>query len=93
MKFLFTRSPDSVVEIRVYPCESLVEFPRFMLPLKLVHQVAKETGLAKHAHLWPDKSLGAAWVAESMPHPGAYKKCLQLLWTRISEWPATELPR
>ena len=53
---------------------------------KLVHQVAKETGVAKQLHLWPDKSLGAAWVVQSMPKPEAYANWLQRLWNRVSEW-------
>jgi hypothetical protein len=57
---------------------------------KLVHQVAKDIGVANRLHLWPDKSLGAAWVVESMPKPAAYEKWLQSLWTRISQWPTTE---
>lgn len=57
---------------------------------KLVHQVAKDIGVANRLHLWPDKSLGAAWVVESMPKPAAYEKWLQSLWTRISQWPTTD---
>ncbi len=56
---------------------------------KFVHQVAKETGVANRLHLWPDKSLGSAWVVESMPKPVDYEKWLQRCWTRISEWPGT----
>jgi hypothetical protein len=54
---------------------------------KLVHQVAEETGVANRLHLWPDKSLGAAWVVETMPKPAAYETWLQRLWSRVSEWP------
>jgi DNA repair photolyase len=35
--------------------------------LKLVHNLAKEIGVADRLHLWPDKSLGSAWVVQSMP--------------------------
>ncbi len=55
---------------------------------KLVHQVAKEIGVAKQLHLWPDKSLGAAWVVQSMPKPEAYEKWLQGRWGKISAWPS-----
>jgi len=55
--------------------------------LKLVHNIAKEIGIGDRLHLWPDKSLGSAWVVQSMPAPGAYEKWLQRYWTRISEWP------
>jgi DNA repair photolyase len=57
--------------------------------LKLVHNIAKEIGVADRLHLWPDKSLGSAWVVQSMPAPAAYEKWLQRYWQRISEWPAT----
>ncbi len=54
---------------------------------KLVHQIAKELGVSKQLHPWPDKSLGAAWIVQSMPKPAAYEKWLQSLWARISAWP------
>jgi DNA repair photolyase len=39
-----------------------------------VKQFAKEHGLSKQLHLWPDATLGSA-------------ACLQKCWSRISEWP------
>ena len=56
---------------------------------KLVHQLAKEIGVNTQLHLWPDKSLGSAWVIQSMPRPEAYQKWLQRIWDRISDWPTT----
>jgi hypothetical protein len=61
-----------------------------MKPLKAIHQVAKEIGVAKQLHLWPDKSLGSGWVVQSMPKPDAYAKWLLGLWSKISVWPTTE---
>lgn len=58
--------------------------------LKLAHNLAKEIGVADHLHLWPDKSLGSAWIVKSMPAPAAYEKWLNRYWQRISEWPATK---
>jgi len=55
--------------------------------LKMVHNLAKEVGVSDRLHLWPDKSLGSAWVVQSMPAPAAYEKWLQRYWQRISEWP------
>ncbi len=52
-----------------------------MIPFKRVHQVAKQL------HLWPDKSLGADWVVQSMPKRAACEKWLQRIWSSISEWP------
>lgn len=57
--------------------------------LKLVHTIAKDLGIGDRLHLWPDKSLGSAWVVNSMPQPDAYEKWLQRYWNRISEWPRT----
>jgi hypothetical protein len=56
--------------------------------LKVVHNLAKEIGVSDRLHLWPDKSLGSAWVVQSMPTPVAYEKWLQRYWKRISEWPS-----
>lgn len=55
---------------------------------KLVHGIAKDLGISNHLHLWPDKSLGSAWVVRTMPKPEAYEKWLQSYWKRISEWPS-----
>jgi DNA repair photolyase len=54
---------------------------------KVVHRVAKELGVSKQLHLWPDKCLGAAWVVQSMPKQAAYEKWLEKLWSRVSAWP------
>ena len=55
--------------------------------LKLVQNISKDLGIADRLHLWPDKSLGSAWVVQSMPAPAAYEKWLLRYWNRISEWP------
>jgi DNA repair photolyase len=55
---------------------------------KVVHRVAKELGVSKQLHLWPDKCLGAAWVVQSMPKPAEYENWLQGLWSKISAWPS-----
>lgn len=54
---------------------------------KLVYNVAREVGVVDRLHLWPDKSLGSAWVVNGMAAPTEYEKWLQRYWQRISEWP------
>jgi DNA repair photolyase len=55
--------------------------------LKLVHTLAKEHGLSKRLHLWPDKSLGSQTSLQAVPDSDAYRKWLERKWSRISEWP------
>jgi DNA repair photolyase len=56
--------------------------------LHTVSQLAKELGIEKHLHLWPDKSLGSAALADRMPNPRQYVKRLGHWWHRVSEWPS-----
>ena len=55
--------------------------------LHTVSEIAKELGIEKHLHLWPDKSLGSQSLADRMPNPKKYLKRLEHWWQRISEWP------
>ena len=55
--------------------------------LHTVSQLAKELGIEKHLHLWPDKSLGSQALADRMPNPRQYRKRLEHWWHRVSEWP------
>jgi DNA repair photolyase len=55
--------------------------------LHTVSEIAKELGIQKHLHLWPDKSLGSQSLADRMPNPKKYLKRLEHWWQRISEWP------
>jgi len=55
--------------------------------LHQVHEIAKDLGVEKRLHLWPDKSLGAAAVVSRMKKPTKYAERLQHWWHRISEWP------
>ncbi len=55
--------------------------------LHTVSEIAKELGIEKHLHLWPDKSLGSQSLADRMPNPKKYLKRLEHWWHRISEWP------
>ena len=55
--------------------------------LKVVHNLAREYGLAKRLHLWPDKTLGSQTSLRAVPNQTAYKRWLERKWTRISEWP------
>jgi len=55
--------------------------------LHTVSEIAKELGIEKHLHLWPDKSLGSQSLADRMPDPKRYLKRLDHWWGRISEWP------
>jgi len=54
--------------------------------LKTVQLIAHDVGLSRQLHLWPDQSLGAKWVVESMPRPDEYLAWLNRWWTRVSEW-------
>jgi DNA repair photolyase len=45
--------------------------------LHTVSQLAKELGIEKHLHLWPDKSLGSQVLADRMPNPRQYLKRLE----------------
>ena len=55
--------------------------------LHTVGELARELGLDKHLHLWPDKSLGSQGLANRMANPGKYLKRLDHWWHRLSEWP------
>jgi DNA repair photolyase len=58
-----------------------------VIALHAVSTIAKELGIEKHLHLWPDKSLGGQAMADWMPHPAKYLQRLRHWWNRISEWP------
>jgi DNA repair photolyase len=55
--------------------------------LHTVSELAKEVGIKKHLHLWPDKSLGTQSLVERMKKPRQYQERLDYWWNRISEWP------
>ena len=55
--------------------------------LHTVSEIAKELGIDKHLHLWPDKSLGSQSLADRMPNPKKYLQRLEHWWRRVSEWP------
>ena len=55
--------------------------------LHTVHELAKELGIEKRLHLWPDKSLGSQALANRMPNPRKYLERLEHWWHRVSEWP------
>lgn len=55
--------------------------------LGTVNRLAKELGIEKHLHLWPDKSLGSQSLAGRMASPRQYVRRLEYWWHRISEWP------
>jgi DNA repair photolyase len=55
--------------------------------LHTVSELAKEVGIKKHLHLWPDKSLGSQSLVERMKKPRQYQERLDYWWNRISEWP------
>jgi DNA repair photolyase len=57
--------------------------------LQTVQRLAAELGIAKHLHLWPDKSLGSRAVLQRVPDPTQFHAWLQACWSRISEWPAS----
>jgi DNA repair photolyase len=45
--------------------------------LHTVSELAKEAGLSKRLHLWPDKSLGSQSLVERMPKPQKYQERLE----------------
>jgi DNA repair photolyase len=55
--------------------------------LHTVSELARELGIEKQLHLWPDKSLGSQALADRMPNPGKYLRRLEHWWHRVSEWP------
>ena len=55
--------------------------------LHTVSELARELGIEKHLHLWPDKFLGSQSLADRMPNPRKYLKRLEHWWHRVSEWP------
>ena len=55
--------------------------------LHTVSELAKELGISKRLHLWPDKSLGSQSLVERMSKPQKYQERLEHWWNRISEWP------
>jgi len=55
--------------------------------LHTVSELAKQLGIEKHIHLWPDKSLGSQALADRMPNPSKYLRRLDHWWHRVSEWP------
>lgn len=56
--------------------------------LHTVYGLAKELGIAKHIHLWPDRSLGSRSILNGMPEPEKYRSQLEYWWHRVSEWPS-----
>jgi len=52
--------------------------------LHTVSALARELGIEKHLHLWPDKSLGRQSLAGRMLNPRQYLKRLEHWWHRVS---------
>ena len=55
--------------------------------LKDVSLLAKDLGLSKSLHLWPDKSLGSRNALDGVKDAERYEKWLRRQWDRISYWP------
>jgi len=55
--------------------------------LHKVSELARELGIERHLHLWPDKSLGSQSLADRMQSRDKYLKRLEHWWHRVSEWP------
>jgi DNA repair photolyase len=55
--------------------------------LRTMRRLAKEVGVSRRLHLWPDKTLGSASVVKRQKDPAQYIARLQRSWDRISEWP------
>ena len=86
------RIEEQAVEMRVRlktevfaPRESWQDYA--LNALHTVSEIARELGIKKHLHLWPDKSLGSQSLVERMKKPRQYQERLDYWWNRISEWP------
>jgi DNA repair photolyase len=54
---------------------------------RTIQRLAKETGISKRLHLWPDPSLGSRKCLARAKRGAEFAKWLQTKWNRISEWP------
>jgi DNA repair photolyase len=55
--------------------------------LHTVSELAREFGVTRRLHLWPDKSLGSQALVDRMKNPRTYTKRLEYWWQRVSAWP------
>lgn len=55
--------------------------------LSAARRAAKEAGIEKQLHLWPDRALGHSSVVSRQPNPAAYVQALHHAWAKISAWP------
>jgi DNA repair photolyase len=55
--------------------------------LHTVSELAREFGITRRLHLWPDKSLGSRALVDRMKNPRTYVKRLDYWWKRVSAWP------
>jgi DNA repair photolyase len=55
--------------------------------LHTVSELAREFGITRRLHLWPDKSLGSQALVDRMKNPRTYVKRLEYWWQRVSAWP------
>lgn len=55
--------------------------------LSAARRAAKDAGIHKQLHLWPDRALGHSSVVSRQPNPAAYVHALHRAWTKISNWP------
>lgn len=55
--------------------------------LHTVSELAREFGVTRRLHLWPDKSLGSQTLVDRMKNPRTYVKRLEYWWQRVSAWP------
>ena len=54
---------------------------------RTVQTIARELGLARRLHLWPDPSLGSSSCLARTKRRAEFSSWLQKRWSRISEWP------
>ena len=55
--------------------------------LRTAYRLAKELGLSRQLHLWPDRALGSQSVVKRQKRPAEFVAGLQRWWNKISAWP------
>jgi hypothetical protein len=55
--------------------------------LLAVFKLARELGVHRRLHLWPDKTLGSRSATHRTHDRRKYMRRLERCWHRVSEWP------
>lgn len=63
--------------------------PYALESLHTVEKLARQLGLGKQLHLWPDASLARESVCQLLPDSRQHLEWLGACWNRVSAWPGT----